>query len=71
MSKLLGRYGYRVQKSAFEMYLTNNSYKCLCNEIEEIANDEDLVRIYKLHSSSLIRIWGDVPLAEDEDYFLF
>lgn len=70
MSKLLMKYGYRVQKSAFETYLTNQKYRKLCKEIERLISKNDLVRIYKLSENSLVNIWGDVPLVEDEDYFI-
>ena len=69
MSKLLFRYGYRVQRSAFECYLTNNKYKKLCKEIDRLISNNDLVRVYKLSDNSMTNVWGDVSIAEDEDYF--
>lgn len=71
MSKLLQKYGYRVQKSAFEMHLTALQYQKLSREISGIVGSDDNVRIYKLHSSSLIKVWGDIPKIEDEDYYFF
>ncbi|MFR4714153.1 MAG: CRISPR-associated endonuclease Cas2 [Blautia wexlerae] len=47
--KYLQGYGFRVQKSCFEVILNKSVFKKLKMEIAQYATDEDSIRIYQLH----------------------
>lgn len=67
MAKLLSGYGTRVQKSAFEARLNKKQYARLLRDIKSLLNEEDNVRIYKLHSYEEIKTFGkkDYEIIED------
>ena len=46
--KFVEKYGFRVQKSAFEMILDSSKYNQLIAEIPRHITDEDNVRVYRL-----------------------
>lgn len=56
--KLMENYGIRVQKSAFEMVLTDTQYQKLIDGIPEYIAEEDNIRVYKLKINSEIICWG-------------
>ena len=47
LAKHLQRYGFRVQKSAFEGIIKENKYDKLVKELAVYGSDKDSVRIYK------------------------
>lgn len=62
MVKCLEGYGLRVQKSAFEAYVTRKKYEKLVRETSHIVDeDEDSLRIYLLSENTSVRTWGKVP----------
>jgi CRISPR-associated protein Cas2 len=64
--KLMESYGVRVQKSAFEMIITDVQYNELIHRIPGYIGEEDNVRVYKLRSDTLIESWGSgMTPAED------
>jgi len=67
LAKLLKGYGYRIQKSAFECLLTNRKYLKLVDEIEKLKEDDDLIKVYKLHSDVEIRTYGDMKRVEEDE----
>lgn len=67
LAKLLKGYGYRIQKSAFECLLTNGKYLKLVDEIEKLKEDDDLIKVYKLHSDVEIRTYGDMKRVEEDE----
>ena len=68
LSKMLLGYGERVQRSAFECHLTLRQYEGMIKKILPfIDENEDLLRIYKLTGNASIKVWGKIPVTEDED----
>lgn len=59
MVTALEKYGLRVQKSAFEAYITRKQYEKMEREIiEMIDTEEDSLRIYTLANHTSVRSWG-------------
>ena len=59
MVKCLESYGIRVQKSAFEAYLTKKKYEQLMQDACKIIDkDVDSLRIYLLANNTSVRAWG-------------
>lgn len=52
MAKLLEGYGVRVQKSAFEFWISKSVLKSLLENIEKIAEIDDNIRVYNLNKES-------------------
>lgn len=71
MVHCLNKYGMRVQKSAFEAYVTQKKYDKLVNESKNIIDIEtDSLRIYLLADHTSVRSWG-VGDIHDEDVIIF
>lgn len=66
-SKYLQGFGVRVQKSAFECIIPENTYQKLTRGISAYISVEDLVRVYKLTSNADIRVWGNVGVLQEEE----
>lgn len=65
-SKFMEHYGVRVQKSAFEMIITNEQYNDVIKNIPCYITDEDNVRVYKLRVEGEVVTWGsELTNAED------
>lgn len=59
MVKCLERYGMRVQRSAFEAFLTKRKYEYLVGEAQNLIDGTtDSLRIYLLASHTMVRCWG-------------
>lgn len=68
-AKMLEGYGKRVQKSAFEAFLSDKGYRKLIDEIPgyiKTGHCEDSVRIYKITGKGKVQVWGDIPKEDDE-----
>ena len=52
VAKLLLDYGHRVQKSVFELYLTELYFEECVNKLAKIIAEEDSIRVYILHAAS-------------------
>lgn len=70
-SKFLEGYGTRIQKSAFEAYLTQRLYDKLINEIPFRISEEDNIRVYKIYEQNEILQFGVVIDYEKEDTIIF
>lgn len=58
-SKKLNSYGYRVQRSAFEMTMTGEKLHALLKEIPKFINaTTDNVRVYELRGNYLMHQYG-------------
>lgn len=66
MVKYLEGFGRRVQKSAFEAWLSNSKFDKLCSGMDHIVRKEDHVKIYWLRGSSETYVWGDPPNFEED-----
>lgn len=59
MVAALEKYGIRVQKSAFEAYITKKQYEKMEKEITPLIDiEEDSLRIYFLAKHTSVRSWG-------------
>lgn len=59
MVKCLEKYGTRVQKSAFEAFLTKRKYEALMQETQCLIDERtDSLRIYLLANHTMVRSWG-------------
>lgn len=65
-AKFLQGYGGRVQKSAFEAFLTPEKYDKLLAEIPRHINHEDNVRIYRIIGKGQVTAWGSFLSEEAE-----
>lgn len=64
--KLLEQYGNRVQKSAFEILISEKEIKKLVSNIKEIIEVEDDVRIYKLNNQNeIISLGNNLYISEE------
>ena len=56
---LMEGFGYRVQKSAFEVYLSDSKFENLLKLIPKFIDpNTDSVRVYKLRTTSKIYFFG-------------
>mgnify|MGYP000845846160 FL=1 len=59
MVKCLERYGIRVQKSAFEAFLTEKKYERMMELTSELIDPAtDSLRVYLLANHTSVRSWG-------------
>lgn len=71
MVKCLEAYGVRVQKSAFEAYLTREKYEQMMKQAAGIIDEAtDSLRIYLLANHTSVRSWG-IGDAHVEDVIIF
>ncbi len=67
MVKCLEKYGVRVQKSAFEAFLTKKKYEHLMSEAQRFIDETtDSLRIYLLANHTMVRTWGDNTKQVDD-----
>ncbi len=67
MVKCLEGYGIRVQRSAFEAYVTRKKYEKLVRETSSIIDrEEDSLRIYLLSKNTSVLTWGKVQEWKDD-----
>lgn len=69
LSKMLNAFGYRIQKSAFECVLTREKCELLIQKIDNFAQKEDLIRIYRLNQNVKTVIYGEKLETENELYY--
>jgi len=59
MVDYLSQYGVRVQKSAFEAYITRRQYNVLAQEASSLIDiGTDSLRMYLLFDSMSVQSWG-------------
>ncbi len=64
--KFIEKFGIRVQKSAFEMILSESVYMRLIAGIPRFIEPEDNVRVYRLPVSGDVISWGSKLTEKDE-----
>jgi len=64
--KFVEKFGFRVQKSAFEMIIDEQVYSRLVAGIPRIIEPEDNVRVYRLPVSGEVAAWGSKLTEKDE-----
>ena len=76
VSKICERYGYRVQKSVFELNIDPSQLTLLLNELSRAINSKsDSIRVYKCGKSmkgniEIIGHKGTIEVADDSAFFL-
>lgn len=70
MVQLLESYGMRVQKSAFEVLVSDRGYSKLTEDIGKIMSSDDNVRIYRLNSSNEVILLGTSVTAYHDEVIL-
>jgi len=68
--KLLESYGIRVQKSAFEVLISDKQYKEMCTMISTVISESDNVRLYRLNSSNEVILLGCSETAYEEEIII-
>lgn len=70
LAKFLQGYGFRIQKSAFEAFLTNSFYKKMLREIKDYASPEDSIRIYKIIGKGQVTVMGIKESVQPEEVII-
>ena len=68
--KFLQGYGFRVQKSCFEVRISKTLFNKLKNEINKFATKEDSIRIYKVHGKSQVICYGTNSFEAAKDIII-
>ena len=58
LANFLQGYGFRVQKSAFEAYITKSKFQKMLNSIEDYVTKDDSIRIYKIIGKGQVITFG-------------
>lgn len=61
-AKYMECYGVRVQKSAFELRLSNSKLQQMMDGIPNFVSDVDNVRLYKIPENSKVLNWGNTEV---------
>ncbi len=68
LAKLFSKYGFRIQKSAFEIICTKEAERDIIRNIEKIIDEKnDLVRLYRLCGNDRIYSFGNAEKTFEED----
>lgn len=70
LSKRLEKYGFRVQKSAFEAMLTKKLYQFMIQDIQCVIKPEDDIRIYRLQGSGEVICLGCATTKAEEEIII-
>lgn len=68
--RFLEGYGYRVQKSCFEVFLYRKVFEKMKVGIKKYASEEDSIRIYKIHGKSQLTCYGKSVFIEPRDVII-
>lgn len=68
--KILEGYGLRVQKSAFEMIMSDLQYNKLIDKISKFVDETDNIRVYKLKIKGEVVSWGSAATEPEEIIFI-
>ncbi len=70
-AKEMSGYGFRVQKSAFEAFISPRLYKKLLFEIPKLISEkEDSVRIYKIIGYGEVNLFGVNKTIKNEEIII-
>lgn len=70
MAKVLEKYGYRIQKSAFEGMLKKTQFEKMKTDILRVIGPEDNVKIYRLKGVSEVYGFGKAFDIKNEDVII-
>ncbi len=69
-ARFLSGYGNRVQKSAFEVSITEKKFDEMLRKIPSFCTMEDSIRVYRISGKNLVHKWGIDYLEEQEDIII-
>jgi len=67
LAKFLQGYGFRIQKSAFEAFLTKSLYQKMLREIRVFVSPEDSIRVYKIIGKGQVTVMGVQESVQPEE----
>ncbi len=67
LSKYLLGYGNRIQKSGFEICVSEKKFEKLLHEIPKFCDEVDTIRIYRITGHNLVYKWGLDESTYQED----
>ena len=67
LSKFLEGFGFRVQKSAFEAFITPSKYKKLIKLLPGYVTGEDSIRVYKIVGAGQVTNFGYSDREEEQE----
>lgn len=67
LAKFLQGYGFRIQKSAFEAFLTKSLYQKMLREIRVFVSPEDSIRVYKIVGKGQVTVMGVQESVQPEE----
>ena len=71
LAKLLSGYGKRVQRSGFEVRISEIKYRRLITQLPRFCAPEDSVRLYRIPEEHLVLTWGvDDSFLNQEDVII-
>jgi len=72
VSKILGSYGNRVQKSVFELDLNAKQLLYVINLIQQYIEPNDSIRCYPLCEQCIVKAksYNTEPLTRDQTYYM-
>ena len=70
LAKFLSGFGDRIQKSAFEVHLTEKKFEKMKNNLSSFCREEDSIRLYKLSGRTEVTKWGIDKSTTEEDIIL-
>ena len=69
-AKKMESYGKRVQKSAFEFRLDVKKLDKLISEIPNYIDDNDSVKMYRVHGNGDVLCWGNAEFETKEEIII-
>lgn len=68
--KLLKGYGFRVQKSCFEAFISSRLYEELRRKLSSYASAGDSIRMYKIIGKGQVTSYGQVTDKEQREVII-
>ncbi len=66
-AKFLQGYGERIQKSGFEVVISEKKFSQLLKEIPKYCSSTDSIRVYRISGKNLVYKWGiTTDVTQDE-----
>jgi CRISPR-associated protein Cas2 len=69
-AKVMEGYGNRVQKSAFEVSLSEKKFEKLLTVIPKFYGMDDTIRVYRITGKNLVYKWGKDSSTNQEDLII-
>lgn len=69
-AKFLQGYGNRIQKSGFEVVVSEKKFDKLLSEISKYCSSKDSIRVYRITGQNLVYKWGTDNSMEQDDLII-